>query len=177
MCFYIFLPWQAAVWSSQSRLNKDGSISLFSLVKWSSPQTSCCLFVELHDFISACPELRSSELNAASRYGPTSGLSREGDCFPFCSSSAPVSAAQGALGLCCHQETLLAHMLLDPLSVHQVLNTSGSHSVSTSSSARVFSFPAGGLAICSHWILWSFCQPFSPDCWALCKWQSYSQLC
>lgn len=62
------------------------------------------------------------------------------DRFPFCSSSAPVSAAQGALGLCCHQETLLAHMLLDPLSVHQVLNTTGSHSVPTSSSARVFSF-------------------------------------
>lgn len=120
---------------------------------WSTapaPKHLATFLLNFMNFISVFHVLRGSELNAASRYGPTSAL-READCFPCCSSSALVNAAQSALGLCCHQETLLAHMLLDPLSVHQaLLNSTGSHSVSTSSSARLFSFPAGGLAICSH---------------------------
>lgn len=91
------------------------------------------------NFTSVFHMLRGPELNAASRYGPTSVLSREADCLPCCSSSAPLNTAEDALGLRCHQETPLPHMLLDPSPVLQVLlNSTGSHSVPTSSSARVF---------------------------------------
>lgn len=161
---FLYLPsMTAAVWSSQShllsRLNKDRSISLSSLVKCSSPNYLSTTLLNFMNFINVF--MYWGAQNWMQHLGMVQQvLSGEANCFPCCSSSAPVNAAQGALGHHCHQETLLAHMLLYPLSVHQVpLHIAGSHSVSTSSSARVFSFPAGALAICFQWSFSPFLQP------------------
>lgn len=162
----LFGPPKAICWASWTRMVNQpvltGQVLQPPPILLPLCWTSWTLLVSFMYWITSrcCIQFWGSELNPASRYSPTSALSREADFFPCCSGSAPVNAAEGALGICCHKETLLAHMLLDPLSVHQaLLNITGSHSVSSSSSARVFSFPAGGLAICSQWILRSF-SPF-----------------
>lgn len=95
----LFGPPKTICWEGWTRMGPS------TFPHWSSTSATNCLGTSLLNFmsfISVFHVLRGSELNADSRYGPTSALSREADCFPCCSTSAPVNAAQGALGLHCH---------------------------------------------------------------------------